>query len=152
MLAFTSDIKHWRNKKQMVGVSVRTICTNVIVQLIIMLYLMDSKEDTSWMILFGQGTGLLIEAWKITKAVDIKVIPSPGTVIPYKLEITDKHILSEEEKKTAEFDKLAFRYVAWGTTPLLIGYTIYSLYYESHKSWYSFIIGEFRWFRRHSLS
>lgn len=35
MLAFTSDISHWRNKKQLVGVSVRTILTNCFVQLII---------------------------------------------------------------------------------------------------------------------
>lgn len=53
---------------------------------------------------------LVIEAWKITKAVDIKVIPSVGTLIPYKLEITDKHVLTEDELKTQEYDKLAFKW------------------------------------------
>lgn len=57
--------------------------------------------------------------------------------------MTDKHVLSEDEKLTQEYDQLAFRYVAWGTTPLLIGYTIYSLYYNEHRSWYSFTICEF---------
>ncbi|KAJ7498471.1 cleft lip and palate associated transmembrane protein [Mycena latifolia] len=141
MLAFKSDVSHWRQKKEMVGVSVRTIITNVFVQFIILLYLIDNNENTSWMILFGSGTGVLIEAWKITKAVDISVIPAPaGSFLPYKLDIKDKHVLSEDEKKTQEYDKLAFRYVSYVAIPLLAGYTVYSLMYESHRGWYSFII------------
>ena len=142
----------------MVGVSVRTIITNVFVQLIVLLYLMDNNENTSYMILFGQGMGLLIEAWKITKAVDVKVLVSnpegetrvdthcllqpaaAGSLIPYKVEFHDKHVLNEEEIKTQEYDKLAFRLVSYGTVPLLVGYTIYSLMYETHRGWYSFII------------
>ena len=76
------------------------------------------------MILMGQGMGMVIEAWKvrfyiilfnkklvfiilpdqqITKAVDIKMVPAPpGALIPYKLDIKDKHVLSEDEKKTQE--------------------------------------------------
>lgn len=50
MLAFTSDVAHWRSKKDSVGVSLRTICTNVVVQLIILLYLLDNNENTSWMV------------------------------------------------------------------------------------------------------
>jgi len=38
------------------------------------------------------------------------------------------------------YDKLAFRYVSYVAIPLLAGYTIYSLIYESHKGWYSFVI------------
>ncbi|KAF7352379.1 Cleft lip and palate associated transmembrane protein [Mycena venus] len=141
MLAFKSDVSHWRQKKEMVGVSVRTIITNVFVQFIILLYLIDNNENTSWMILFGSGTGVLIEAWKITKAVDISVIAAPaGSRFPYKLDIKDKHVLSEDEKKTQEYDKLAFKYVSWVAIPLLAGYTVYSLIYESHRGWYSFVI------------
>ncbi|KAJ7246568.1 cleft lip and palate associated transmembrane protein [Mycena haematopus] len=141
MLAFKSDVSHWRQKKEMVGVSVRTIITNVVVQFIILLYLIDNNENTSWMILFGSGTGVLIEAWKITKAVDITVVRAPaGHMLPYKLDIKDKHVLSEDEKKTQEYDKLAFKYVSWVAIPLLAAYTIYSLIYESHRGWYSFVI------------
>ena len=73
----------------------------------------------------GQGMGMVIEAWKvsfciillftkknifiilseqqITKAVDIKMVPAPaGSLLPYKLDIKDKHVLSEDEKKTQE--------------------------------------------------
>ncbi|KIM31321.1 hypothetical protein M408DRAFT_320336 [Serendipita vermifera MAFF 305830] len=141
MLAFKNDVSHWKNKKELVGVSVRTIITNVVVQLVILLYLLDNNADTSWMIVFGQGMGMVIEAWKVTKAVDIKVIPAPaGSLIPYKLDIKDKHVLTEDEKKTQEYDKEAFRYVAYVAIPTLGAYTVYSLLYESHRGWYSFVI------------
>ena len=78
---------------------------------------------------------------KVTKAVDIKLVASPpGSALPYKLEIKDKHVLSEDEKKTQEYDKLAFRYVSYVTIPILLGYSIYSLLYNSHRGWYSFTI------------
>ncbi|KAJ3997765.1 cleft lip and palate associated transmembrane protein [Lentinula boryana] len=141
MLAFKSDVSHWRQKKEMVGVSVRLIVTNVFVQIVILLYLIDNNENTSWMILFGSGMGVIIEAWKITKAVDISIIAAPGSWFPYKLDIRDKHVLSEDEKKTQEYDQLAFRYVSYVAIPTLAAYTIYSLMYESHRGWYSFIIG-----------
>jgi Cleft lip and palate transmembrane protein 1 (CLPTM1) len=84
MLAFKNDVSHWKNKKELVGVSVRTvslfkslflslsavppkIVTNVVVQFIILLYLLDNNTDTSWMIIFGQGTGMVIEAWKVSR-------------------------------------------------------------------------------------
>ncbi|KAI0053593.1 cleft lip and palate associated transmembrane protein [Auriscalpium vulgare] len=141
LLAFKNDVSHWKNRQELVGVSVRSIVTNVFVQLIILLYLIDNNTDTSWMILFGSGTGLLIEAWKITKAVDIKIVSSPaGSKLPWTLAITDKHVLSEDEKKTQEYDKLAFRYVSWVTIPSLAIYAVYSLIYDSHRGWYSFVI------------
>ena len=57
-------------------------------QTIILLYLLDNNTETSWMILFGQGMGIIIEAWKITKAVDIKLVRAPaGSVLPYMIEI-----------------------------------------------------------------
>lgn len=55
-LAFSSDVSHWRKKdRDLVGVSLRTILTNCFVQLVILLYLQDSSEETSFMILAGQG-------------------------------------------------------------------------------------------------
>ncbi len=55
-LAFSSDVSHWRKKdRDLVGVSLNTILTNCFVQLVILLYLQDSSEETSFMILFGQG-------------------------------------------------------------------------------------------------
>ncbi|KAF1997180.1 cleft lip and palate associated transmembrane protein 1 [Amniculicola lignicola CBS 123094] len=141
MLAFKNDVAHWRKKKDNVGTSVRTILANVFMQLIIFLYLMDNNENTSWMILFGQGMGIAIEAWKITKSVNVRVRPTaPGSLLPYSVVFEDKHVLSETEKKTDEYDKIAFKYMYMLAVPLLLAYAAYSLAYDSHKSWYSFII------------
>ena len=140
-LAFKSDISHWRKKKDNVGISVRTILANVFMQSIIFLYLMDNSEGTSWMILLSQGMGILLEAWKITKTVDVRVRPSEqGFLLPYKITFEDKHKLSETEEKTKEYDEIAFRYLYIIAVPLLLAYAGYSLFYESHKSWYSFVI------------
>lgn len=113
-------------------------------QTVIFLYLLDNNENTSWMILGGQGFGIFLEAWKITKTVDVRLRPpAPGSrlsFLPYHIVFEDKHQLSETEKKTKEYDAIAFNYLYIVAVPLLIAYAIYSLVYETHKSWYSFII------------
>ncbi|TKY85707.1 hypothetical protein EX895_005247 [Sporisorium graminicola] len=139
-LAFSSDVRHWKNKDDLAGVSVGSIVTNIVVQLIITLYLLDNNEDTSWMILAGQAVGVVVECWKLTKAVSVGVVAAPNSVLGYRLKISDKHKLSVEEKKTQEYDRLAFKYVGIAVGPLLVGYTIYSALYQTHRGWWSFII------------
>lgn len=139
MLAFKNDISHWRNKKDNVGISVRTILANVFMQAVIFLYLLDNSEGTSWMILFGQGLGIVLEAWKITRMVDVK-IRAVDSFIPYRIAFEDKHKLSSLEEETKEYDQEAFKYLYWVAVPLLAAYAAYSLLYDTHKSWYSFII------------
>ena len=123
------DVGHWRKKNgDLTGVSIRTILTNVVVQLIIMLYLLESSDETSYMILMGQGVGLAIECWKITKLGDFKITPAgPGALIPYRISFKDKKVLSASEKLTQEYDALAFRLVSYAAGPVLVGYAIYSL-------------------------
>lgn len=60
--------------------SVRTIFLNCFCQFIIFLYLLDN--ETSWVILISVGISLMIEIWKIKKAVIIKV----DYLIKYTLE------------------------------------------------------------------
>jgi Cleft lip and palate transmembrane protein 1 (CLPTM1) len=143
-LAFKNDIAHWRKKKDVVGTSVRTILANVFMQTIIFLYLLDNSDGTSWMILAGQGFGILLEAWKITKTVDVR-LREPGpessfSLLPYVVVFEDKHKLTETEKKTQEYDQIAFKYLYIIAVPLLGAYAVYSLVYETHKSWYSFVV------------
>ncbi|PTU18785.1 hypothetical protein P175DRAFT_0503590 [Aspergillus ochraceoroseus IBT 24754] len=143
-LAFKNDISHWRKKKDVVGTSVRTILANVFMQTIIFLYLVDNSENTSWMILGSQGFGILLEAWKITKTVDVRLRPPPAgsfySFLPYVIVFEDKHQLTETEKKTQEYDEIAFRYLYIAAVPLLGAYAVYSLMYNTHKSWYSYVI------------
>lgn len=139
MLAFKSDISHWKNKKDNVGISVRSILGNVFMQTVIFLYLLDNNENTSWMIMMSQGMGILLEFWKITKTVDVRLRPS-SNIFGIRIAFEDKHKLSETEEKTKEYDAVAFKYVYIAAVPLLFAYAGYSLVYETHKSWYSFII------------
>jgi hypothetical protein len=140
-LAFKSDVQHWRKKKDNVGTSLRSILANVVMQAIIFLYLLDNNEHTSWMIIFSQGMGIAIEAWKVTKTVNVRIRPAaPGALIPYTIAFEDKHKLSDTEKKTQEYDEIAFKYLYIVAIPLLLAYAAYSLVYDSHKSWYSFVI------------
>jgi hypothetical protein len=140
-LAFGSDIAHYRKKKDNVGISVRSILANVFMQAVIFLYLLDNSQNTSWMILGSQVVGILIELWKITTVVNIKFGPlPPGSWLPYGMYLEDKQTLTETEEKTKEYDQIAFKYMYWAGVPLLIAYAIYSLMYNTHKSWYSYII------------
>lgn len=140
-LAFGSDIAHYRKKKDNVGISVRSILANVFMQTIIFLYLLDNSQNTSWMILGSQVVGIVIEFWKITTVVDVRLRPAPpGSWLPYHVVMEDKHKLTETEEKTKEYDEIAFRYMYMAAVPLLLAYAAYSLVYETHKSWYSFII------------
>lgn len=66
MLAFKNDVAFWRKNKSMEGLSLRTIVINTFFQAVIFLYLAD--HETSWMVLFSSGVGLLIDIWKIHKA------------------------------------------------------------------------------------
>jgi hypothetical protein len=141
MLAFGSDIAHYRKKKDNVGISVRSILANVFMQTIIFLYLLDNSQNTSWMILGSQVVGIVIEFWKVTTVVDVRLRPSaPGSLLPYSVVFEDKHKLTETEEKTKEYDAVAFKYMYVVAVPLLIAYGVYSLVYDTHKSWYSFII------------
>lgn len=136
-LAFKNDISHWRNKKDNVGVSVRSIIANVVQQLITLLYLIDNSDGTSFMILASQGIGILVEAWKITTILKFDV--QWNGIVP-DITVSDKYKLTETEEKTKEYDSIAFKYLYWVSIPLLSAYAVYSLLYKEHKSWYSFIV------------
>ena len=111
---------------------------------VILLYLADNSENTSWMILASQGFGIVLEAWKVTKSVDVRLRPpQPGSLfsfLPYVIVFEDKHKLSETEQKTKEYDEIAFRWLYILAVPLLGAYAAYSLIYKSHKSWYSYVL------------
>lgn len=115
----------------MEGLSLRTIFVDFVSQLIVLLYLFDN--DTSWTILISSTVGVAIEGWKIPKAFIVERKPT----FPF-LSIKDRQ--SYSATRTKEFDEIAYRYLTMASIPLMIGYAIYSLLYNSHKGWYSYII------------
>ncbi|KAG0164958.1 hypothetical protein DFQ28_003728 [Apophysomyces sp. BC1034] len=132
------DIAFWKKKDNSAGVSVRSILVNIFFQIVIFLYLMDNNQETSWMILIGQGVGLLIEVWKVFKALKYELVWMPGSILPtLRTQTTET---TAEEDDTAKYDAIAFKYLTWVSYPLLGGYAIYSLLYDEHKSWYSYVL------------
>ncbi|KAK3817984.1 MAG: cleft lip and palate transmembrane protein 1-domain-containing protein [Linnemannia elongata] len=141
MLAFKNDIAFWKDKKGTAGLSVRSIFLDIAQQIIVFLYLMDNNAETSYMILIGQGVGLAIELWKVKKALKVDIVRSTTGMLPYRLHFNTSEPLSELEEKTKEYDEEAFKYLTYAAFPLLGCYAIYSVMYEEHKSWYSFVVG-----------
>lgn len=74
------DIQFWRSRKTLEGLSVRSVFFNVFQSVIVLLYVMDNETNT--VIIISCFVGLLIEIWKINKAVDLKVM-EPFTGIFY---------------------------------------------------------------------
>jgi len=131
VLAFKNDIQFWRNKETMEGISVKTLYFQIFQSIVIFFYLCDN--ETSWMILLSTGSGIFMEIWKIKKASKI----TKKDTFPYFIvEDSDTYIQSD----TKEFDDIAMGYMTYAAIPIVFCYAIYSVMYNSHKSWYSFIL------------
>lgn len=136
LLAFKNDIQFWNNRQSLEGLSVRSVFFNVFQSTVVLLYVLDN--ETNVMVRISCFIGLMIEIWKINKVMDVKINREDRILGIPKLTFTDKG--SYVESSTRQYDTLAFRYLSWACFPLLIGYGVYSLLYQEHKGWYSFIL------------
>jgi len=134
MLAFKSDIGFWKENKSMLGLSARTVLINAGCQLVIFLYLLDN--ETSLVVLMSTGVGTAIEFWKVTKAMDVSIARAAGGIPYIQFKDRESYVASQTDKYDAE----AMRYLSYALYPLVGGYAIYSLIYNTHKSWYSWIL------------
>eukprot|EP00262_Sarcandra_glabra_P020094 TRINITY_DN7897_c0_g1_i1.p1 TRINITY_DN7897_c0_g1~~TRINITY_DN7897_c0_g1_i1.p1 ORF type:complete len:590 (-),score=95.29 TRINITY_DN7897_c0_g1_i1:365-2134(-) len=132
-LAFKNDIQFWNKNKSMEGLSAKSVVVSFISQLIVFLYLIDN--DTSWMILASSGIGCCIEFWKIGKAMHIEIDRS-GRIPMLKFRDRDSYA----GNKTKEYDDLAMKYLSYVLFFLVACSSVYSLMYERHRSWYSWIL------------
>ena len=136
VLAFRNDITFWRSARSMEGLSMRTVAMSVFFQGVIMLYLFDFG-DTSWMVLASTVVGFCIECWKLMRALGGKVSWAgwrPTGVDWGTVEV------SYAVSKTAEYDSIATGHLLVVMYPLVAGYAAYSLSYERHRGWYSWIL------------
>lgn len=136
-LAFKNDIQFWKTRDNLEGLSVRTVFWNVGQNVIVLLYVCDN--ETNFMVKISLCIGLLIEVWKITKVSDVSFDRENKYfgLIP-RLVIADKKTYSESDTK--KYDKIAFKYLSWVFFPLGLVYCVYSLLYNEHKGWYSFVL------------
>ena len=96
-------------------------------------------NDTNTLVRISIGVGLLIEFWKIKKVVDIK-IDYENKLFGLLPRITLEDKGSYANSPTKKYDRLAFKYLSWVLFPLLVGYCVYSLLYQEHKGWYSWVL------------
>ncbi|CAG9463882.1 unnamed protein product [Pedinophyceae sp. YPF-701] len=133
-LAFKNDIGFWKSNKSMEGLSARTVVINCVCQLIIALYLLDN--DTSIVVLASALIGTVIEFWKLTKVFRVTFDARRPLWRMVKFEDRESYVSS----KTKEHDEAAMRYLSYAAYPLVGCYAVYSLAYQTHKSWYSWVL------------
>jgi len=135
MLAFKNDIQFWKTRENIQGLSIRAVLFNCFCQLIVLLYVCDN--DTNFMVKVSIGVGLLIELWKVTKCIKVtKVAPEEADFMGFKF----RENRSSGDSETSAYDKLAFKYLGMVCFPLAACYMVYSLYYNEHRGWYSFVL------------
>merc|ERR1719419_630649 len=138
LLLFQLSIQFWNKKKGVEGLSVRSVFFNVFQNLIVVLYVFDN--DTNTVIRISTVVGLGIEIWKVTKVQDVTFdFDNKIFGILPRIKLDDKK--DYEDSGTKEFDRMAFRYLGMALFPLAFCYCIYSVIYNEHKGWYSFILG-----------
>lgn len=131
-LAFKNDVNFWRGRKTFEGLSVKAVLWRGFSQVIVFFYLLD--EDTSRIVLVTSAVGAVIEVWKVTKALKMTV---QWTSWRPQIEFG---AVSAEETKTQKLDSQGMRYLSYLLYPLCIWGAIYSLLYQSYRSWYSWCI------------
>ncbi|XP_050720980.1 putative lipid scramblase CLPTM1 [Eriocheir sinensis] len=135
-LAFKNDIQFWNNRESLEGLSVRSVFFNVFQSVIVLLYVLDN--ETNFVIKVSCFVGLGIEVWKITKVTDVSLDRERRIFGFPTIRFTDKS--TYVHSMTRQYDQLAFRYLSLALFPLLGGYCVYSLVYNEHKGWYSFVL------------
>uniref|UniRef100_A0A6I8MY17 CLPTM1 regulator of GABA type A receptor forward trafficking n=1 Tax=Ornithorhynchus anatinus TaxID=9258 RepID=A0A6I8MY17_ORNAN len=136
-LAFKNDIQFWNSRQSLEGLSVRSVVFGVFQSLVVLLYILDN--ETNFVVQISVFVGLLIDLWKITKVMDIR-LDREHKVAGVFPRLTFKDKSTYVESSTKVYDDMAFRYLSWTLFPLLGCYAVYSLLYLEHKGWYSWVL------------
>jgi hypothetical protein len=132
ILAFKNDISFWRNRKTMVGLSPTMVLWRCFSQWVIFLYLLDEK--TSLIVLIPVGVGAVIDIWKVWRISKFRILWKGSIPVIMRDQKT------EMELETSQHDTQAIKYLSIVLVPLVLGGALYSLVYNTHKSWYSWIV------------
>lgn len=80
---FPTDIQFWNSRQSLEGLSVRSVFFGVFQSLVVLLYILDN--ETNFVVQVSFFIGLLIDLWKITKVMDVRVSNSAGGVLAVPL-------------------------------------------------------------------
>ncbi len=134
ILTFKNDVQFWMTNKSFKGISVKSVFVQIAFDVILFLYVLDSRSNTSTYILITMGLSIAIDAWKVTRVCKFSLIPTyPFVKMTYQQEYT--------ASKTDDYDWTAIKFMSYFLFPLFLGYSGYSFMYKTHKGYYSFVIG-----------
>lgn len=160
-LTFKNEVTFWRDNKDLTGLSVRSLFLDMIGQVIILLFLIE-KESSLLMIIPTAG-GCLVALWKCQRGAGFcfKKVHSKNErkatwwnkifrLAGFELRAMRLENAAEAKSTTTsgqnltalteETDRLATKTLGTVLLPLVLGYTMYSLFYEQHDGWYAWLI------------
>jgi hypothetical protein len=194
-LAFKNDISFWRSRRSVRGISINALLLKAMFGFVVLLYLADN--DASKLVLVPATISVLIDLWKIARAVEIRVciVFSRRTIafsyrsglagvfaVPVDLawhrataDLSAARVLrsqsnlsvrstsyfsiffsyyshtrahefvqlkcgEERRRGCCRFDAAAMRLVMTVLLPLVVATASYSLVYQQHKGWYSWLL------------
>ena len=68
---FVIDIQFWNSRQSLEGLSVRSVFFGVFQSAVVLLYILDN--ETNFVVQISVFVGLLIDLWKVTKVMNVKV-------------------------------------------------------------------------------
>uniref|UniRef100_A0A803TYF8 CLPTM1 regulator of GABA type A receptor forward trafficking n=1 Tax=Anolis carolinensis TaxID=28377 RepID=A0A803TYF8_ANOCA len=107
---FSQNIQFWNSRQSLEGLSVRSVFFGVFQSLVVLLYILDN--ETNFVVQVSVFIGLLIDLWKITKVMDVRLDRDNkfAGIFP-RLTFKDKSTYIESSTKV--YDDVSFR-PAWG--------------------------------------
>ena len=140
-LAFRDEIKFYKGRRNLSGVSTSTVITRFLCSFIILLYLLDGG-GTSWVVLLSLVSSCSIEAWKVWRLLRPRISfqRKPNKKFPYFGLLSVRTPQTTGEQDTQKYDHVAIINLAMVLYPLVIGWSLYALKHYTYKSWYSWFI------------
>uniref|UniRef100_A0A8C8IN70 Lipid scramblase CLPTM1L n=1 Tax=Oncorhynchus tshawytscha TaxID=74940 RepID=A0A8C8IN70_ONCTS len=117
-LAFKNDISFWKKKKNMVGMSRKTVLWRCFSTIVILLKMLEERSSLLGLIPVGIGT--TIEVWKVKQVSKIQLQWRTSRSIVGKFD--------ESERKTIQHDTQAMKCLSYLVYPLSISGAIFSLW------------------------
>lgn len=71
----SADIQFWNSRQSLEGLSVRSVFFGVFQSFVVLLYILDN--ETNFVVQVSVFIGVLIDLWKITKVMDVRVSWAP---------------------------------------------------------------------------
>lgn len=134
ILAFKHDVAFWQNcdvdtlNKYM---SVKSIVVGIFTQIVLLLYLWD--ESANILVLITSVASILIDVWKVTRAMQFAWTRVCGVPLPS----LESKVVKE---KADDFDSIAMQWLALLLSPAVLGYGVYTLWFDCHRGWYSYFL------------